>query len=390
MHYAVPDPYLILWLSSAIFSIFHFMISGKKKFCYLFYVLIGLAVLTKGPVAIVIPGLIIAIYLLMSRQFSLKTIWRLNPLIGMLIVLAISLPWYYAVHKETGGEWTNGFFLEHNLQRFTNIKEGHGGFFLMTIAFVILGLLPFSVFIFQAYIRAWKDRDNPAILFSFVCSMVFILFFTISKTKLPNYTMPCYPLVAILLGYYLQKKSGSGLRNLKLPMWILLVLMMALPFALWFAISLEPQIRDIKWYALAFISMPLIVGMALLFLYKNKFSRFFLTLAGGFMMVSLFFFAIVYPKVYERNPVQQSLGLIEKDYPVVAYRDFNPGYIFYLGKPIPVLETNQELDSTVASHEHLIILTQERETDAIEELGMKKIYEGKNIFETPFSKLYRK
>ena len=390
MHYAVPDPYLIFLLSTSLFCVFHFLQSYKAYFLYLGYGLMGLSVLTKGPVSIALPGLIIIAYLVLSRQFTFKSIWKLSPIAGVIIVAGVALPWYYMVHKATGGEWTRGFFIEHNLQRFTKIKEGHGGFFLITLAFVILGLLPFSVYIFQAHVKAWRARLNPFILFSFLVSMTFIIFFTISKTKLPNYTMPCYPFVAIVIAAFLKQSGELGLKGLKVPLWILFALMAVIPAALWFAIDIEPQIRDMKWDSLWFITMPVTVGVSLWYIYKKNFKKFLFSLASGFILTSLLFLWVVYPRVYRRNPVFESLKLIDKNYPVVAYRDFNPGYIFYLGRSVQVLESKEQLDSASNANPHLFILTQERDVDAISANNFKKIYEGKDIFETPVTKVFWK
>ncbi|PWU04832.1 MAG: phospholipid carrier-dependent glycosyltransferase [Bacteroidetes bacterium] len=390
MHYAVPDPYLIFLLSTSLFCVFHFLQTNKAYFLYLFYGLMGLSVLTKGPVAIALPGLLVLAYLILSKQFSFKSIWKLSPIAGLIIVAGVALPWYYMVDKATGGEWTRGFFIEHNLERFTKIKEGHGGFFLITLAFVILGLLPFSVYIFQAHIKAWKARVNPFILFSFLASMSFILFFTVSKTKLPNYTMPCYPFIAILIGAFLKQAGELGLKGLKVPIWILFGIMAVIPVALWFAIEMEPQIKDMKWDSIWFITMPITVAISLRYLYKKNFQKFFLWLSGGFILTSLIFLAIVFPKVYRKNPVYESLKMIDKKYPVVAFRDFNPGYIFYLGKPVPVLETKDQVDSVSNANPHVYILTQERNTDDIANNNFSKIYEGKDIFETPVTKLFWK
>ncbi|MDZ7777897.1 MAG: hypothetical protein U5L09_20920 [Bacteroidales bacterium] len=63
------------------------------------------------------------------------------------MVLAIAAPWYVLVGIETDMEWLKGFFLEHNINRFADAKEGHGGMFLTIPLFVLLGMLPFSVFL---------------------------------------------------------------------------------------------------------------------------------------------------------------------------------------------------------------------------------------------------
>lgn len=297
-------------------------------------------------------------------------------------------PWYYLVHNATQGEWTRGFFLDHNLNRFTKIKEGHGGFFLLTLAFVIVGLIPFSVYLVQAFIKTRRQFQQPILLFSWVTGICFILFFTLSRTKLPNYTMPSYPFLCILLAYYLQ--SPLSPKGLRIPAWILLVLVTAIPVALWFAIAQEPQIKMLQPLSLFFLLMPLTLIAGIYFLYQQKRDRYLLTLVSGFMVTALVFFFLVYPAVYNRNPVKESLPLIMGEKNIVAYKDFNPGYIFYLGRKVPVLWNRAQIDSVLRVHPKLIVLTQEEHTEELDGTGLKKIYEGKNIFELQVSKVFRR
>src|SRR5690606_6238961 len=118
-HLAVPDPYLIFFVTFALFCFYDFYKNQKKSSWLLFYISLGLGVLAKGPVAIALPGLIILIFLLMKKDFNWKTIKKINPFLGGILTLAISVPWFYLVHKATNGSYTEGFFLQHNIQRFS-------------------------------------------------------------------------------------------------------------------------------------------------------------------------------------------------------------------------------------------------------------------------------
>ena len=122
-----------------------------------------------------------------------------------IIMCAVAIPWYLLVHKETNGEWTKGFFLQHNFGRFSEPMEGHGGPFIIVPLIVFFGLLPASIFIGESF-KKFKTRfSNSFLKLAFSVVGIFIVFYSISSTKLPNYAMPCYPFLAILLGNVINK-----------------------------------------------------------------------------------------------------------------------------------------------------------------------------------------
>ena len=88
--------------------------------CYLaFYILSALAVLTKGPVGVVLPGLIISCFLLYVGRAK-EVIGEMRLVRGALIFLALSLPWYILVTLYNGKAYVKSFFEYHNFERFTS------------------------------------------------------------------------------------------------------------------------------------------------------------------------------------------------------------------------------------------------------------------------------
>ena len=80
------------------------------------YILMGAAVLTKGPVGIVLPGLILIAFALYLGKF--KQLWQeAQPVLGIFIVLIINAPWYILVTWRNGWNFINTFFGYHNIER---------------------------------------------------------------------------------------------------------------------------------------------------------------------------------------------------------------------------------------------------------------------------------
>ena len=171
------------------------------------YVLIAGAILTKGPVGIVLPGLIMIAFALYVGKFW--QIWReMRPILGMVIILALSLPWYILVTWRNGWNFINAFFVYHNIERFTEVVNGHSAPWYFYFLVVLLGFAPYAVYIPASLVRVklwqrkyWLQQERFQHLDLFV-SLWFLGvfgFFTVSVTKLPSYVLPLMPAAAILV-----------------------------------------------------------------------------------------------------------------------------------------------------------------------------------------------
>jgi 4-amino-4-deoxy-L-arabinose transferase-like glycosyltransferase len=173
------------------------------------YVLVAGAILTKGPVGIVLPAMIIGAFLL--YQGNLIQVWReMRPLMGMLIILLLSVPWYALVIWRNGWTYINSFFGYHNVERFTEVVNGHAAPWYFYFLVVLLGFAPYSVYLPASMIRLkfwqrshWRSQERSQQLSLFVCIWFLSVFgfFTIAVTKLPSYVLPLMPAAAILVAF---------------------------------------------------------------------------------------------------------------------------------------------------------------------------------------------
>ncbi|PMB37666.1 glycosyltransferase, partial [Fischerella thermalis CCMEE 5319] len=179
-----------------------------KKWYLACYVLIAGAILTKGPVGIVLPGLIISGFLLYLGKFR-EVMREMRLLLGMLIILVLSLPWYVLVTWRNGWNYINSFFGYHNIERFTEVVNGHTAPWYFYFLVVLLGFAPYSVYLplSMARLKFWQrkywcsqERSQQLGLFAFFWFVSIFGFFTIAVTKLPSYVLPLMPAAAILVG----------------------------------------------------------------------------------------------------------------------------------------------------------------------------------------------
>ncbi len=222
--------------------------TGKKLWLILFYGFLGFGALAKGPVAPALAVLVVGIYAALRREG--KIFLRSLSIPGFALFFAIALPWYLAVQHRVP-QFFRVFFLEHNLERFgTNLYQ-HSQPFWYYIPVFLLATLPWTVFTVPALIDAGRnliarlrDRtETPAeaapedglTSFLFIWTLVPIIFFSISRSKLPGYILPSIPAAALLTGEYLHR--AQAVSRLKLALHalvcaILLVAALLAPFAI--------------------------------------------------------------------------------------------------------------------------------------------------------------
>jgi len=199
------------------------------------YVLIAGAILTKGPVGIVLPGLIMIAFALYVGKFW--QIWReMRPIFGMVIILALSLPWYILVTWRNGWNFINAFFVYHNIERFTEVVNGHSAPWYFYFLVVLLGFAPYAVYIPASLVRLklwqrkyWLQQERSQHLGLFV-SLWFLGvfgFFTVSVTKLPSYVLPLMPAAAILVALSWsdlfptsQNSTPTPITSIRISAWV--------------------------------------------------------------------------------------------------------------------------------------------------------------------------
>jgi len=211
----VSDMLLSGCMGAALFSFFiGYGLSGQVKaqtrWYLAFYILIALAVLTKGPVGIVLPGLIVGIFLMYMGNVR-TVLGEMQLLRGILLFLVLTVPWYVLVIQANGEAYINSFFGYHNLERFSHVVNNHRAPWWFFFAVVPLSFAPWSAYLPVAIARLqfwrinhWRKQPRASHLgiFALIWFVVVFSFFTIAATKLPSYTIPLLPAAAVLTALF--------------------------------------------------------------------------------------------------------------------------------------------------------------------------------------------
>ncbi len=160
------------------------------------------AVLTKGPIGAVLPGLTIVAFLWIRRD--LKRLRDLRPVSGPLLFLAIAAPWYLAVSWRNP-DFPRYFFLHEHVQRFFSTVHRRPGPPYYYVPVALLGLLPWTLILPAHVIRQRSRILSMVTLRSEAGAMVAawilpgFLLFSLAQSKLPLYLLPLFPAVALAI-----------------------------------------------------------------------------------------------------------------------------------------------------------------------------------------------
>jgi 4-amino-4-deoxy-L-arabinose transferase-like glycosyltransferase len=167
-----------------------------------FYLFCALATLMKGPAGAALPVMVVAAYFVISKNW--RRIFEFFNVWGILVYLLIAAPWYIVVSL-TVPNYAYQFFIEQNLGRYTG-SESYGHHFpgIAYVGIVFGGMMPWAIFLPAAVEKKfpwrWSERTKrPEILFLWTAALVPLIFFAFCKSKMPNYILPVFGPLAILV-----------------------------------------------------------------------------------------------------------------------------------------------------------------------------------------------
>ncbi|MGH7844615.1 MAG: phosphatase PAP2 family protein, partial [Candidatus Binatia bacterium] len=209
---AITDMVLTFFLTASVYGFYLALhdYTGPRSVSWasLGWVAAALAVLTKGPIGILFPAAIVALFIWLSGHSQQWSSLRIRT--GMAVLCLILLPWYVAEAYVTEGEFLRVFFVKHNVLRYLSVNSGHKGPWFYYLVVILIGFLPWSAFLPAALGAAWKyrsqatggNRERSLPFFLLLWAAVVLVFFSLAQTKLPNYVAPLLPVLSLLVGWW--------------------------------------------------------------------------------------------------------------------------------------------------------------------------------------------
>ena len=401
-HAALTDMILAFFITASLASFYMLYKTDRGIWSLGLYLALALAVLTKGPVGLILPGLIIGLFI-MTVGPRPERIRQLRLGRGILLFSAVAFPWYGIMFRLHGSEFWNSFFLKHNIERFTSVIGGHAGAPFYYLGILAVGFFPWAAFlpasvvsIFSGaeFFGRWKNLrmiplERPFEWFLLLWVAVVFSFFTLAGTKLPNYIAPAFPATAILVaGWWdrkMEEENAMTTRGDRLTFWLLGLLTVTI------AAVLLSVPRGIEWarmnYAASapFLSQPIelegiLITLAMILLigamtfhglyqFMRRWMAFMVLVLtmGSFVFVLLFELTPSvsgYIQMPLRDLAQQTGGWIHPEEPLVLFGLKKPSVLFYARRGATIIQSNQEETlrdfltanrrAVVLSHIHLL------------------------------------
>ena len=346
---------------------------------YFFYMVVGIGTLAKGPLGVVLPGLVAGSLALVERRWDLIRKFCFHP--GVVLTLVLATGWY-VVAVTRGGE---GFFdrqiLEENVSRFAG-GSGHSHPIYYYISYLFTQSIPWGLFLpvllwdfFTSGVPA-----NESALFLKLWFLVMFVFFSISVGKRAVYLLPLYPALSLLLAawFYAAKNAGKGrlaiYRGIGLFAAVTGALLLVITFgALWshdngwfFApiegllkpkdraniLAVRNQLNDFGWI---FTLMSLVAGSLWLTLSRSLWRGQMRSVAHQMVVISLIHgtigWSIVMPVIAQaksyRDFMMEVNQRVNPEHKLYIYGRFNSDpVVFYRGHTIERLD--QPIEAVVS------------------------------------------
>jgi 4-amino-4-deoxy-L-arabinose transferase-like glycosyltransferase len=245
----------------------------RRLFLAAFYAATGASLLAKGLVGIVIPAGIIALYYLMRREWPRKS-FRLSALWGTLLSLTVAAAWYAPVIARHGWRFVDEFFIQHHFARFVSDKYHHPQAIYFYIPIMLMLALPWTAQLVAGLIsarpRSWREQtvESKARVFALAWLIAPVVFFSISRSKLPGYVLPALPGAMLLVGERLARfvrgeEENAGVAAMRVTGATLLALALC-------AIVYASRTGELTIACALIIAAPLTLAGALALFGKNR------------------------------------------------------------------------------------------------------------------------
>ncbi len=375
--YASPEMVMTLLITSSIAVFYRWYTAGPKHrglWRLFFYFLCGLSTLTKGPIGIILPFLVIVVFLLVKRDFSsMKAFFSVG---GFAVYLAVALPWYAYMLYLYGSQFSSVVAGE-NIHRFLSNKSGESALFYY---FSVLpwNFLPGSVFLIPAFLWIRKlAKAHEEILFPVVWFGVVFVFFSLSKSKLPPYIYPLFPAAATIVGGWIAMATAGDGKAGTVFIWLSVLLLAVIAAAvLW----LKGYLPDM---GILTLSLPVFFFLLGIWNIRRKAAALSLVLVlAGMSFFYFVFLSDVIPQIERYRPyreIAEKVRLADPGDPSAfyCYNVYQQNLTFYLRRKVSVIGSQKELADLLRSKKDALLLIDKKTYENnYTSSGKKVIWDG--------------
>jgi len=328
----------------------------------LFGFFLGLAVLAKGPAAIILCGGAVFFWALLTKKW--RDAFRLLHPIVIASFCATALPWYILCSRRNP-DFFRVFIIEHNFKRYLTPEFQHIQPFWYYVPVVLIAFLPWSAALLWSTVQGSRRVNagrvlSPRTVFFLTWVLFCLAFFSASKSKLPGYVLPSLPAIALLLSRTIAASASKKALGFTVGIFgtILLLALFPLSLALHELSRFRPDIvTSYEAILLGIALVNLAMAVAFLFRLEPKTSQAIQFAAGGFALLPSLFAPLILPHSFLNDPSTRNLAqelrthAIPGEKLVIRHmtRDYLYGLSFYMHREL------QNWDGTTVNGETYVL-----------------------------------
>ena len=332
----------------------------------------GAGFLMKGPVALVVPAVVLLPIAWRERrhvQLEMRGI-----AVAALVAALAGLPWYVAMWLEHGNAYFQSFFVGDNLERFTTERFNDARPFWFYLPVLLGGLMPWSVYLVAfsgdalARLRRRALRLGDTDWRLLLWAVIPVLFFTVSIGKQPRYILPVLPPLAVFVARGIIERIGHRRdRLLSASTWITAVIYAVLALVF---VRMEPLFVNAyplgTWIGVCLLGCSAIALAGIAATSSWRLLPVGAGIAGALVLVSVWFGALVGNRP---EPVEQMAALIQSHRsagePIGVLDVFTRNLVFYTRSPQLQLYGVEQASTFLKSPQRVLLVLRSADVPAV-------------------------
>ncbi len=373
----------------------------------MFWATLALAVLAKGPIGLLLPASAVGLFLMIANFWARRdsspasapgkawarrlfgwfgwlsppNFWRalrqMRPLTGLAVVLLVAAPWYVWVGVRTEGAWLREFFAQFNLRPFTQAIQGHKGPFWYYLPAIAIGFFPWSVYLGPTIgqtIRGIRQGSPTRCAYLLLACWVgvWLVFWSICRTKLPHYVLPAYPALGLITASALEGWLAGTVPIRRGYLRMAMGLAIAVGAGMVVGVPIAARVYVPGEEFLGAVGVILVVGGGLGWYWLEQGRRramlvVYATMAVLFLTAIFGVGSVCVDRHQNARPLMAEVRAQSPGKPEIAgFRFRQESVVFYAGEPIAFCDQTDQLGRFLQGARHPYVFTHDFELDEIE------------------------
>ncbi len=340
----------------------------RRAFLFAFYVAAGIAVVAKGPLGLVLVGLVVGPWLVVRGRLGF--VKEMGLWWGAPVFLAVAAPWYVAVMR-ANADFGTYFFIQQNFMNFVSAESRHPEAWHFYLPVLLGGFFPWTAFLPVAVTRAVESRSRDSLgrlSFLGLWGGMPLLFFSVASSKLPTYVLPLFPALALLVAVFFSDLLGDQTDRLHRKALVsMAVLATLLASGVVYGLLFELADARAKYRVEASVFLLPIavlvagVGLAFVLCWFKRNLACFASIAAMVVMLILVVNVVVVPAFNPQRTTRELGERLDAALPegerLVFYWDLRESILFYTPRLGIVLGTRVEVMRHMAQREpaHIVV-----------------------------------